>query len=148
MSTLDWDDSYEVGIHQIDQHNKQLLERLSLVSKAFVQNINPINLKWELTDLLDYIVFHFACEEIWMAHVNYKLIAEHQEEHKRLRQRLLDVHGDFMDANRPLLRKLRSFTRSLVEHFKEDDVSFGRFLADNQRTTRLMNKLDRHNNSE
>ena len=127
---VDWDDTLLVGVSKVDAHNRQLILLSQFLHNALATRPLAETARTQFADLLDYLVFHYACEEIWMAHAGYACAAEHEEEHKQLNQRVRDIYRSFLTRDTSVLRRFTCWTQSMVVHIKNEDALFGRFLSE------------------
>lgn len=130
MTALEWDDSFSVGIRKVDLHNQYLFKLLSGLHNGLIKQSEARVIKSGFTELSDYLVYHFACEEIWMIHSNYSPTAEHYEEHKQLKLMLADVCNSFMKYNSSVEVKLSSLIKLFATHIKTSDICYGRYEND------------------
>ena len=85
MEFLNWDEKFSVSIQEFDQHHKQLIDLLNEVyEKVFhCENIeDERKLTQEtLSNLLEYIKYHFIAEEGLMIKLSYPGYEEHKKKH-------------------------------------------------------------------
>lgn len=109
--------------NRIDQHNQLLFEQVRSLENALSSCSDIHQLKSKFLDALDYLVFHFACEEIWMDRTPYGAINEHKSEHVRLRQALFDIHAYFLSGETsPPVMMLQSVIAAIDKHLDSDDL--------------------------
>ncbi len=86
-----WEDSYSIGIEEIDNQHKKLFD---LVNKLYDLEENA-NIKEEMRDILyafsDYTKVHFRDEEKYMASIGYPELEEHKEIHQHIIESLSDI---------------------------------------------------------
>lgn len=74
-----WKDEYSVGVDEIDNQHKKLLEMLNSLFQAIVEKKSKEGISKVLEEMVDYVDFHFKCEENYTKpHPNFK---EHRMEH-------------------------------------------------------------------
>jgi hemerythrin-like metal-binding protein len=140
MANFGWDESCSVGVTQIDNLNRHLLELFSGLHDCFTEGRDICEMRIKFEDLSNYFIFHFACEEIWMSRANYKQANQHHKDHEHLCKRLSNIHQNFQDGELYILSILPSFVASLTIHIKKSDTCFGRFIANNKKSVSLMHK--------
>jgi hemerythrin len=126
MTAFDWDDSFSVGVRQVDQHNQHLFNLLRKLYKALIEDSDPIRTKLEFSELSEYIVFNFACEEIWMTKTKYSIITGHQEQHMQLRLMFLDIYKHFQHNYISIATMLPRLMLLVVAHIQKSDATYGR----------------------
>ena len=131
MKKIEWDESFEVGIEEIDEHHKTLLKRLNDVSAAVAENQGEREITRTLQFLSDYTKFHFSAEEEKMRDADYPGLQEQLDEHKKFLDTLERLEDDFReeDATKTLSESLNTFLYNwLIHHIKDLDARFGAFL--------------------
>ena len=82
MPFLEWKDSYNIGVKEIDNQHRGLFD---LISKLFTSRLYEPDGKYFLLTLdkfVEYAQVHFATEERYMQEAQYPKFAEHQREHE------------------------------------------------------------------
>ena len=139
MPSFEWDVSFSVGVRQIDKHNQLLFNLLNQLHKDIRGKCDTLDIKLEFEELIDYIVYHFACEEIWMTHTGYGLIHDHQQEHMCIKQKFLNLYRGFQDGNMSIFNAFPSLFKLLIAHIQNSDTTYGYFASD-KLTSKLMTK--------
>ena len=130
MTAFEWDDSFLVGVRQVDQHNEYLFKLIGSLYKRLIEHSDLQTTKSEFHELSDYIIFHFASEEIWMVRSKYCIITGHQEQHNQLRLLLLNIHSLFQNGDVSVVTMLQSLIKSVTAHIKKSDASYGHYVHD------------------
>jgi hemerythrin len=139
MSAFEWDDSFSVGVLQVDQHNKNLLKLFCDLYRGLIEQSDMRRTKFQFEELSDYIVYHFACEEIWMGRTDYRLIPEHREGHKQIKQMLVNIYKTYQHGDISVAKRLSTLANSVIAHIKESDTTYGNFAHD-KLSAKLMTK--------
>jgi len=82
MQFLDWKDSYNIGVKEIDNQHRGLFD---LISKLFDTKRVYRNDKYFLATFEMFTKFatiHFATEERYMREAKYSKLTEHRQEHE------------------------------------------------------------------
>ncbi len=126
-----WNSSFSVGVEQIDEQHKQLVEHVNQLTRAITKGKAHQELSHHLKFLIDYTHFHFSTEEAFMVKYHYPGLISHREEHeffkRELAKTLLQIkeHGVTTET----LYKIQwGLVNWVVEHIKGKDVEFGEFL--------------------
>lgn len=130
MAAFDWDDSFSVGVRQVDQHNQHLFNLLRNINKELIEDTYSLRTKIDFYELSEYIVFHFASEEIWMTKSKYSIITVHQEQHKQLILVFLDIYKHFQDGDISISTMLPRLMLLVVAHIQKGDATYGHFVHD------------------
>ena len=84
MEDLVWDESYNIGIEEIDRQHMEFIKLLRRFDFG-LQNTAPVTLQLRiLTELVKYADYHFSSEENIMHLTSYADLAVQQEEHRRI----------------------------------------------------------------
>ena len=130
MPIFEWNDSYSVGIDEIDRHHRQLVQLLNDTYDAFSEGSHREKLGGILDELIDYATYHFACEERWMEESSYPELPAHRGEHARFIDRVVEIQKDFHAERSHLTLEVLSFLKNwLTSHILRNDGAYGRFVA-------------------
>jgi hemerythrin len=86
MTNLIWNDSYTVGVKEIDDQHKKLFGIINSRFDLMKNAENEETLKAVLKELSDYAVYHFVTEEKYFQQFQY----ENTQEHIRLHEAYKD----------------------------------------------------------
>ena len=136
MPAVEWDDSYTLGIQQIDQQHHHLVELLNKIYEEFTRWSTAENIGLVLDELIDYTTHHFAYEEHLMAEIAYPGLTAHRIEHNRFVSRVTEMHYYFHSGNKNLSLELVSLLIEwLTDHILTIDARYGNFLSGNDIST-------------
>ena len=82
MLFLEWKDSYNIGVKEIDNQHRGLFD---IISKLFNSRQYEPDGKYfflTLNKFMEYAQVHFSTEERYMQEAQYPKFAEHQHEHE------------------------------------------------------------------
>ena len=88
---VEWSDTLSVGIEEIDEQHKVLVELINRMHEAIHQRHGSDAVKGILVDLADYTRIHFAVEESLMRILNYPDYENHKAIHEELLQHVLEL---------------------------------------------------------
>lgn len=86
MTKINWNDELSVNVPAIDDQHKELIRIANVLIKAVSLERDDRVVGNVIKKLRDYTVFHFSSEEALMQDVRYPKRAEHEAEHRRLKQ--------------------------------------------------------------
>jgi hemerythrin len=121
-----WKDEYAVGIQEIDDQHKTLLEFLAEFEKAVEGRAHWNTVQPLIARAREFVKFHFAVEESLMQIVGYPRFVAHRAEHQYvleqfeiLERRILpeEVKGELL----PLVHAW------LFRHIIDSDTPFARY---------------------
>jgi hemerythrin len=126
---LTWSDELSVGIQEIDEQHKVLVDLLNDLHDAVLHRhgrdaIGPI-----LGRLAEYTRIHFAVEESLMRILDYPEYEKHKEEHVSLIEQVTDLDKKFKQDNLNVSMNLLHFLKDwLSEHIICSDKDYGPFF--------------------
>jgi len=95
---LKWDNSYLIGIEELDFEHKQLIEDINFLHKELAEHDEKSNIERCLGDIFARMQAHFALEEhVMMAH-DYPSYDEHKREHDDLLESYTESMLNFLNA--------------------------------------------------
>src|SRR5690349_3131524 len=97
MPIIDWNIKYMLGIKEIDQHHRHLVDLLNTAYDDF-KNGASVG-QSVISELADYVSYHFSCEERWMMETQYPNFAAHKEEHDSFAERVFEFRRKYIDSD-------------------------------------------------
>jgi hemerythrin-like metal-binding protein len=129
MMPFQWDNSLLVNVPKIDRHNHHLFELLK--SLAGTISDRDDSQSCEIERVFNYVVFHYACEEIWMKHTKYLCLSEHLHEHTLLMIKFTQLYEGFIKREDTTLGDLFSLYPLIMKHILKYDIEYGNFVNNN-----------------
>ncbi len=132
MPLIDWDDSFCVGVSNMDSQHRILILRINELFDAMQAGHGKKMLKQTLSAMTAYTLFHFATEERFMKEANYPDMASHKEEHAYFIANVRKFSEEFEQGRTIGLsdRILSFLAQWLRNHIKKSDKQLGFFLSD------------------
>jgi hemerythrin len=100
MPFLEWKDSYNIGVKEIDNQHRGLFD---IISKLFTSQLYEPDGKYfflMLRKFVEYAQVHFSTEERYMQEAQYPKFTEHQREHELFIAQLSKIVQD-IEKNEP-----------------------------------------------
>ena len=126
---MKWNDEYAVGIEEIDDQHKTLIEFITdyeqaVEGKAHWNTVQPL-----VARTREFVKFHFAVEESLMQIVRYPGFAAHRAEHRQVQDQLAALEHRVLrqEAKEDLLQLMHSW---LFQHIIESDQPFATYAID------------------
>jgi hemerythrin len=133
---MDWNQTYELGIEEIDNQHKQLVEIVSQLHEKLANKYTIETLKASLRFVVDYTKFHFEAEEKYMKNCNYPELAPHQKLHTELINEVMVILKGLKETSNINPKELIEFLEKWVtNHIAEEDKKFGIFLEKTDQVT-------------
>lgn len=134
MSFVEWDVKYSVGIKEIDEQHKRLLEITNNLFNACTQGKDVANAEFKdaIKDAVNYVKTHFAFEEDLLTKNNYPELKRHKLEHEAFVKKILEEAKNFETGKQfvpnNFVRFLRDWT---LEHIAVSDKKYALFFKSN-----------------
>ncbi|WP_243544542.1 bacteriohemerythrin [Pseudodesulfovibrio tunisiensis] len=126
---MDWDESFSVGVREIDQQHRKLFDLVNALHKAMRTGKGSDILGKVFEELREYTVHHFAHEESLFEEHHYPAMIGHQKEHTKLVDQVLELEKEFKAGRAAITNEVMEFLRNwLVNHIKGTDRKYGPFL--------------------
>lgn len=113
-----WNDSWLVGIREVDTQHKHLVSLLNKLHEAMVHGEGKQVLGGILSELVNYTKAHFAGEERLMRQHGYAEYNAHKQEHDRLAGQVVKFQQDFTSgaATSSTSVEVLHFLRNWLQH--------------------------------
>ena len=132
MNYIEWEDSFLLGIKQLDGHHIHLLDLLNRAYSACMLNDPVAELRAIVDELYDYTRYHFSAEELVMEENNYPGLLEQKQEHELFVQRLISCKQEMEKGNMSSTIEMVELTEFLAnwcrDHIISMDKKFGVYL--------------------
>lgn len=129
MEFFQWDDTLSVGVEEIDDQHKQLVQMINDVASA-VANEHPEDAQQNvLYDMVVYAGVHFSTEEKHMQYLAYPDFAQHKARHHEYILKIAHFRKDFQAGKTSLTQDILNFLKDwLKNHIKITDKKLGTYL--------------------
>ena len=82
MNTINWQDSYSVGVTEMDAQHKKMIGMINTLIIEQKTLTDPKTIADLLTAMTDYAEEHFRAEEYLMAEYGYDRKTAHEKKHR------------------------------------------------------------------
>jgi hemerythrin len=124
---LEWTDDLCIGIAEIDRHNRTLVDVINQVQEALGEDPPPPSPRMLVDDLLEYIIYHFATQEIWMDRGKYRKSFPHIQDHLKYTEVIIaankECHVGKITANDVVALASSEFIRHIKQFDSTMEVS-------------------------
>lgn len=132
---IEWNDSFETGIREIDEQHRILVNTLNEANEKLAGDVSLDFVEQITQDLLSYALYHFETEEELMHEYGYadestEDADTHLQQHRSFSGQVVKVR-DNLRAGIPISREeLITFLNNwLVNHILNTDKKLGAFIA-------------------
>jgi len=132
MKYIEWDETIELGIAEIDAQHQKLVEIVNKFFSAMTRAEGFQVLSEILAELAEYGVYHFHTEEKYFQEFNYKYAAEHKAQHQKFIEKVQAMQSALQGgkikregSNKILSVELWEFLKEwLLNHIKIEDQKY------------------------
>lgn len=129
MNALEWDDKYSVGIDEIDNDHREMIDIINKLDTAIIADRDNTEIRLIFSRLNDYIKVHFVREEELMKKYNYDDAIGHKNEHDKFIIDLAAIKMKMLQMNYTSGIGLYVLLRGwLITHIMGTDRDLGRYL--------------------
>ena len=124
-----WEESYSVGVEQMDSDHKKLIQLINNVQTAILYQTDSSFVQEALDELVDYTKTHFQREEELMAANGYPDLEVHKRQHAEMIAKMSEIYGRYLTAPDETLKELLDYLKKwLVNHICGTDQQYGPYL--------------------
>jgi len=126
---VEWSETLSVGIEEIDEQHKVLVEMVNKMHEAIHQRHGSDVVIAILSDLTDYTRIHFAVEESLMRILGFQGYEEHKAVHEELLHSVQDLQEKVASGKKSIGFELMHFLKTwLTKHIMEEDMQYSSFF--------------------
>ncbi len=134
MLLLSWDETFSVGVAQIDDQHRQLIDLINKIHTARADGNESAVIRRVIFQLFKYATHHFSEEESLMRDNNYPDFQTHYKEHEFFISRLDAIATHFGQGEIQVAGEtFRFLVDWLLDHILTVDKKLGRFLIEGDR---------------
>jgi hemerythrin-like metal-binding protein len=132
MNCIEWEERFEIGVKDLDQHHMHLLDLLNRAYSTCMLNDPIDNLKSIIQELAEYTTYHFSAEELVMEENQYPGLCEQKKEHEIFIQKLAGLIQNIEKNEAYTAIELVGLTEFLTQWIRDHiinlDTRFGMYL--------------------
>jgi hemerythrin-like metal-binding protein len=129
MKDLKWGKILSVGVEEIDEDHRKLVEIFNVLNHAVAEDESPDYLRAVLEELINCTVWHFSHEERLMLKYRYSDAAAHAQEHRERIDSARELQQKLLQGGQTVNEEHIAFLeRWLTEHILTADQKLGSFL--------------------
>ena len=127
---IEWSDKISVGIQEIDEQHKQLVELINRLYDAMTGGEDKVKATQEImAELMQYTVVHFAVEECLFRIFEYPDYEDHCTHHEELRNQVFEINLKVQSGEQLVTPELLFFLRKwITNHIMVEDKKYSPFL--------------------
>jgi hemerythrin len=133
MDAIEWNDSYSVGVTELDEQHKKLFRIINTMFSAEDLSVNSKVMTDLLTEMSKYASVHFETEERYMSECKYTELASHICTHDIFRKKVEELRSAQIAQNRNMPSDMIRFLYEwLVNHIIFCDKKYMPYVSNNQ----------------
>jgi hemerythrin len=131
MKDLVLDHMLTIGIDEIDDDHKKLVNLFNILNHSLTEGPTTDYVEAVLEELINCTVWHFSHEERLMLKYGYDRFEDHKAEHKDLIESARELQQKFIQTGKLDEREdLEFLERWLTEHILVADLRLGSYLIE------------------
>lgn len=129
---LNWDEQYSVGVKELDDQHKSMVDYINQIEKARTEGDDRTTVVKILNGLVLYTKDHFALEETYFKMFDYAKIDVHIQEHLSLIEQVEKLVYHFEIGKPPGLTEMMDFLKTwLIDHILGADKEYMQCFSEN-----------------
>ena len=133
MVKIKWDKSLCVGIPEIDEGNKQLIQTFNLIEKHQNDDVTAEPVSLVVEQMRKIASVHFSREEKYMRGIDYPHYDAHKDEHKQFREKTAALCIDVMNRKKTAPKDIYNYLSDwIIDHILRADKEIARFVQNKQ----------------
>lgn len=127
--SLRWEDRYTVGIKQIDEEHRKLIQLMVNLWDAIESGKGRSIISDVIQNLLDYTRTHFVAEEKMMIEHKFPEYDQHKGDHDRFVMEVMNAAKEYIEKRAIPTQKILTFLAHwLIEHIMGYDKNLAVYL--------------------
>ena len=128
---IEWGPKYLIGIREIDDQHKILVDIINKLYAAFGSNQNKKEIRNNLKELVDYTIYHFGNEEEYFSKFGYKDTPAHLDQHRKFIDRIKKFADEFQEGDSTVSLDIINFLKDwLLNHILKVDARYVPFFKE------------------
>ncbi|PKP12023.1 MAG: hypothetical protein CVU09_00550 [Bacteroidetes bacterium HGW-Bacteroidetes-4] len=129
---LDWLADFELGIQEMDEQHKQLIDLVNAMHASLKQGKNKKEVKDNIRSFVDFASYHFGNEEQYFEQFGFSDTKDHTQEHKAFVKEILQFQSDYSANKIKFLDDFMQFIKKwLHKHFSVSDKKYAALFKQN-----------------
>ncbi len=125
MALINWNDSYNLNIEEIDQQHQKLAAMINDFYDQITQKSNKDLISDLIHKMKEYTKIHFATEEKLLHESNYNDLLEHKIKHQAFIDKVSDLETRFNSGKMILSFEITNFLKDwLITHIQKEDKAY------------------------
>lgn len=129
MLETNWNESSCIGVPQIDEDHKKLIQILGQIKEHQHDNVKSEAISTILDQLTEFSSRHFRNEDEYMLKVGFPGYQAHKEQHRQFKEKIAALWFDVMNHKETVPQDIYNYLSDWVtNHFLDFDKELRTFL--------------------
>ncbi|ACS81529.1 bacteriohemerythrin [Maridesulfovibrio salexigens] len=129
MGRIEWNNSLNIGIKEIDEQHQNLVQMINDILEAFAKGETESAVDRMLGQLHEYTVLHFNAEEKYMEKIEFPYLQSHRHAHARLKGSVKSLRAArFHYEEIPPEEIKELLSKWLIDHILHEDYKIVQFI--------------------
>ena len=129
MDEIIWNESYSVGVKELDEQHQQIIKMVNRLIKEKDIKVNSETISDVLTELTQYAEFHFEKEEEYMEKYDFPGYLAHKQLHKTFRLQVVTFAIETMADKKTIPDEVLEYLKSWwMNHILESDMEYKNYF--------------------
>ena len=128
MALIQWEPRFNVGVAEIDQEHRQIVDKINSLHEAMAGGENRDRVPRLVDEATNCTLLHFAHEEEMMQQYRYPDYEMHKEIHDEFVASLAEVRKLQAENKLPDLQILDILKSCLIDHIVNSDCKYAQFM--------------------
>ena len=134
MGVIEWDESYSVGVKELDEQHQQLFRMLDDLLESVDMSVGSQTVSDVLMGLREYALVHFETEEKYMSECEYPDLENHKWTHEQFRKKVDDLCSGKAALPEQVLEDMLHFLYEwLTNHILSCDKKYATLVCSSQK---------------
>ena len=135
MGRIQWDDSLSIGVDEIDNQHKRLIELHNQMHDSILglngEDTDKVTKK-TIKEMMDYVDYHFKCEQEYMEKIGYPDVVAHVRFHSDFEDEIYQhfraaINGQYILPT----EVIKLIKKWFHDHITTEDRKLGEYLRNN-----------------
>lgn len=129
MEKIIWDESFSVGVHDLDEQHKQVILIVNTLIEMNDLKVNSEIVSDTLTKMTQYSTYHFDKEEQYMLEYEYPEYPSQKKQHQEFKRKTINFCMETMVYKETIPGEICTYLRSWwMNHILKEDMRYKKFF--------------------
>lgn len=129
MEKITWDESFSVGVRDLDEQHKQIIIMVNTLIEMNDTKVDSEIISDTLTKMTQYATSHFNKEEQYMFEYGYPEYSFQRKQHQEFKKKTVNLCMETMVHNVTVPTEIFTYLRSWwTNHILKEDMKYKQFF--------------------